>query len=128
VTIRAGDFVEAGGGAGRVVCVRGNSVEVQPSDRPSLRFWYKATDVKLGSPEPRMTPMAWRYAQEARVEVRAVCSHLNLAELCAECGGGKPEEPTSTGPGEIEMWFSPSGKILSQEPINQGPPADEEWP
>lgn len=84
-----GDLVEAGGSGGRVTALRGNMVEVELYDRPGFRFWFKIEDVRIGSPCPRPTMMSGRYSKkEKTVEVRAVCRHLNIADMCNECNGG----------------------------------------
>jgi hypothetical protein len=86
--IRVGDLVTAGGSGDRVTSVRGDKVQVQFPDRPAFQFWFPSADVLVGAPRPRPVMMARRYGKkETRVEVRAVCKHVNIAALCPECKG-----------------------------------------
>ena len=87
--MKVGDLVTAGGNGGRVTAIHRDKVEVESNDRPGLRFWFSAADVLVGSPRPRPTMMAWRFARKA-VEERPVCEHLYLADACPECLGFPP--------------------------------------
>jgi hypothetical protein len=88
--IKVGDLIAVGSGdaeqGGRVTARHNDKVEVELYDRPGLRFWYAVPDVRLGAARPRPVMMANRYPRkEQTVEVRAVCPHLNLADLCPDC-------------------------------------------
>jgi hypothetical protein len=82
--VKPGDAVTAGGEAGRVVRVLGRRVEVEVHGRT---FWYAAAGVTAGTPPPKPVFMAARFDTKAvpRVEVRPVCRHLTLADLCDVC-------------------------------------------
>lgn len=84
VTVGAGDAEEGGRATGR----HKDKVEVELYDRPGLRFWYPVADVRVGAARPRpklMGLMARWGKKEKTVEMRTVCKHLNLADLCPDC-------------------------------------------
>jgi hypothetical protein len=90
--IKVGDLVTAGDSCGRVKAIHRDKVEVELDDRPGLRFWFSVGDVSVGTPPPRPTMMAWRFAKkETTVEVRPVCKHINLADLCLDCARERGE-------------------------------------
>jgi hypothetical protein len=84
VTVHAGEAEQGG----RVTARHGDKVEVELYDRPGLRFWFPSADVRTGTARPRPMMMAARWGKETRVEVRAVCRHLNLADVCRDCAKG----------------------------------------
>jgi preprotein translocase subunit YajC len=57
--LTVGDLVTAGGCGGRVTAIRGTNVGVEFDDRPK--------------------------GMGQRVEVRPICEHATLADLCEEC-------------------------------------------
>ena len=92
--IKVGDLVTVGAGdaeqGGRVTAIHRDKVEVEVTNRPGLRFWFSATDVRVGSlrPSPTMMARRWMAAREKTVEVRPVCKHLNLTSVCPDCAKG----------------------------------------
>jgi hypothetical protein len=92
--IKVGDLVTVGAGneeqGGRVTTRIRDKVEIELDARPGQRFWFSATDVRVGAPRPRETMMAsrWMAAKEKTEEVRPVCRHVNLANVCPDCAKG----------------------------------------
>ena len=95
--LRVGDVVEVISGvhtgkSGLVTSLHSDGkVEVELADGGGVlkgfRYWFLVEDVLAGGSRSRVkrAKASRKTERETRVEVRAVCKHLNLADLCPDC-------------------------------------------